>query len=80
MCVCVCVVVLFVFVVVVFKSLLQFQPRMTESIKVVVFVFTGNLILDIFRAPIQVTIGLLYGIISGLLLWFFPTKHFVSPA
>lgn len=40
--------------------------------------FLGNLVLDIFRAPIQVVIGLLYGIIFGLLLWVLPTKHFVN--
>lgn len=41
-------------------------------------VSSGNLIVDIFRAPIQITVGLLYGVIFGLLLWIFPTKHFVS--
>lgn len=38
----------------------------------------GSLVLDIFRGPIQIVIGLLYGIIFGLLLWLIPTKHFVS--
>ena len=38
----------------------------------------GSLVLDIFRAPIQIVIGLAYGIISGLILWVFPTSHFVS--
>ena len=31
--------------------------------------FPGNLVLDIFRAPIQIVLGLGYGIIFGLLLW-----------
>ncbi len=39
---------------------------------------TGSLVLDIFRAPIQITVGLLYGVIFGLILWVFPTTHFVS--
>lgn len=38
----------------------------------------GSLVLDIFRGPIQIVIGLLYGILLGLLLWVIPTKHFVS--
>lgn len=39
---------------------------------------SGSLVLDIFRAPIQIVIGLAYGVIFGLLLWVFPTKDFVS--
>ena len=38
----------------------------------------GSLVLDLFRAPIQIVVGLLYGVIFGLLLWVFPTRHFVS--
>ncbi len=36
--------------------------------------------LDIFRAPIQVVIGLLYGILFGIVLWILPlkTKYIVS--
>ena len=34
--------------------------------------------MDIFRAPIQITVGMLYGVVFGLLLWFLPTDHFVS--
>lgn len=36
------------------------------------------MLLDIFRGPVQIVIGLLYGIFSGLLLWLIPTKSFVS--
>ena len=39
---------------------------------------TGSLVLDIFRGPIQIVIGLLYGVLSGLLLWIIPTKSLVS--
>lgn len=35
----------------------------------------GSLILDIFRAPIELSVGLLYGLIFGFLLWLLPTKH-----
>ena len=44
----------------------------------VVSLVAGNLVLDIFRAPIQIIAGLLYGTIFGLTLWVLPTKHFVS--
>lgn len=40
--------------------------------------FPGNLVLDIFRAPIQIVLGLGYGIIFGLLLWILPLKNVVS--
>ena len=35
----------------------------------------GSLILDIFRAPIELSVGLSYGFVFGFLLWFLPTKH-----
>ena len=41
-------------------------------------VLAGLLVLDIFRAPIQIIVGLLYGVVFGILLWLLPTKHFVS--
>lgn len=43
-----------------------------------IIISIGSLVLDIFRGPIQIVIGLLYGILLGLLLWVIPTKHFVS--
>ena len=41
---------------------------------------TGSLVVDIVRAPIQIIVGILYGVVFGLLLWIFPTKQFVSTA
>jgi len=43
-----------------------------------VFIFAGQLVLDIFRAPIQIILGVLYVVLFGLLLWLLPTKHFVG--
>lgn len=38
----------------------------------------GSVVLDAFRAPIEITVGILYGIVCGLLLWLLPTKLHVS--
>jgi hypothetical protein len=35
----------------------------------------GSLVLDIFRAPIQIILGLAYGVIFGLLLWILPSRR-----
>ena len=36
---------------------------------------SGNsLVLEIFRAPIELCVGILYGVLFGLLLWLLPTK------
>jgi hypothetical protein len=34
----------------------------------------GSLVLDIFRAPIQISVGLIFGAGFGFLLWIFPTR------
>lgn len=43
-----------------------------------IITFKGNIVLDVFRAPIEITVGVLYGIVTGLLMWLFPTKLHVS--
>ena len=53
-------------------------PAATKVSEDILYYCTGSLVLDIFRGPIQIVIGLLYGILSGLLLWVIPTKSFVS--
>ena len=40
--------------------------------------FAGSVVLDAFRAPIEISLGILYGVICGLILWFLPTKQHVS--
>ena len=35
----------------------------------------GNLVLDIFRAPIQIIIGILYGVLFGATLWLIPLHN-----
>jgi NhaP-type Na+/H+ or K+/H+ antiporter len=35
----------------------------------------GSIVLDIFRAPIEISVGLIYGVITGLILWIIPTVY-----
>jgi NhaP-type Na+/H+ or K+/H+ antiporter len=37
----------------------------------------GSIVLDIFRAPIEISVGLIYGVITGLILWIIPTVYHV---
>ena len=39
---------------------------------------SGPLAFGIFRGPIEVALGLLYGVGCGLLMWYIPPKDFVS--
>ncbi len=38
----------------------------------------GHILLDVFRGPLEIVIGLLYGTICGIALWYLPTKDHVS--
>ena len=39
---------------------------------------SGPLVFSILRGPIEVVLGLLYGVGCGLLMWYIPPKDFVS--
>ena len=39
---------------------------------------SGSVVLDAFRAPIEISLGIVYGVLCGLLMWILPTKHHVS--
>lgn len=41
-------------------------------------IHVGHIALDIFRGPIEIVVGLVFGIVSGITLWYIPTKHHVS--
>lgn len=36
----------------------------------------GNVVLDVFRAPIQILIGVAFGVLFGLVAWVLPSKNF----
>ena len=38
----------------------------------------GHIVLDAFRGPIEIVLGLVFGTVSGILLWYLPTKDHVS--
>ncbi|XP_071492549.1 sodium/hydrogen exchanger 9B2-like [Diadema antillarum] len=37
---------------------------------------SGNLVLKIFQGPLEVIIGISFGVLGGLLLWYIPSKDF----
>lgn len=40
--------------------------------------YLGHILLDVFRGPLEIVIGLVYGVICGISLWYLPTKDHVS--
>ena len=44
---------------------------------VIIMIYTGSIILDAFRAPIEISVGVVYGIFCGVVLWFLPTGQHV---
>ena len=47
-------------------------------ISVFVHFLTGSLVLKIFQGPLEVVIGVCFGGVAGLLLWYLPSKDLVS--
>jgi ABC-type nitrate/sulfonate/bicarbonate transport system permease component len=41
---------------------------------------TGDIVVTLVRAPLEVIAGVAYGIVLGLLLWFLPSTDDVSVA
>lgn len=39
-----------------------------------VLVFVGNLVFNIFRGPIELLMGVVFGSLVGFLCWFLPNK------
>ena len=39
---------------------------------------TGDLVVTIFKGPIGVCVGIIYGFIAGIFLWYIPAKDCVS--
>ena len=42
------------------------------------FVVAGNLVLTIFKGPLEALLGVVYGIVLGILCWYVPHKKHVS--
>jgi hypothetical protein len=43
-------------------------------------IFSGNLVFNIFRGPIELAMGITFGVLVGVMCWWFPNKKEVSTA
>ena len=46
----------------------------TNSCNFNLFSDTGMLVFNIFRAPIELLLGVVFGCVGGVFLWYFPDK------
>lgn len=42
------------------------------------FLFLGELALTIAKGPLEMLLGIVYGLVFGVFLWYFPSKDNVS--
>ena len=40
--------------------------------------FLGDMAVTIIKGPIGVVVGIIYGFVAGIFLWYFPSKDCVS--
>lgn len=40
--------------------------------------YSGDLVVTIFKGPIGVLVGLIYGFVAGIFMWYIPAKDSVS--
>ena len=56
----------------------SFPPIPSDYFRQVYFLFSGDLAWSIIKGPIEAIVGVLYGIIVGAVIWYFPSRFSVS--
>jgi len=42
------------------------------------FLFSGDLALSILKGPLEAIVGVLYGVVGGIIIWYIPNRASVS--